>query len=112
MQNKGEHKMYKIAVLSGDGIGPEITVQAKKPSKKQDKNSEWNLPLKKALWRRVKAIDETGIPLPDKTISLCERSDAILFGAVGGPKWDGLESKLRPEQAILGLEKSLSYLQT
>ena len=104
MQNKGEHKMYKIAVLSGDGIGPEITVQAKKALQKAGQKFGMEFAFEEGLVGG-KAIDETGIPLPDKTISLCERSDAILFGAVGGPKWDGLESKLRPEQAILGLRK-------
>ena len=53
------------------------------------------------------AIDETGVPLPQETIDTCKNSDAVLLGAVGGPKWDKLPGNLRPEAGLLGIRKEL-----
>ena len=54
------------------------------------------------------AIDETGVPLPDETLTACRKSDSVLLGAVGGPKWDALPGDMRPERALLGLRSGLS----
>jgi len=96
----------RIALVPGDGIGREVVLQTKK--------------VLDALSRRVGccfeytevpaggiAIDRTGVPLPDETLEVCKKSDAVLLGAVGGPKWDTLPAHLRPEQALLGLRKGL-----
>lgn len=97
----------KIAVLPGDGIGPEVVKQAKKVldavAQKFDHNFEFEVGLVGAV-----AIDQTGEPLPAKTLELCRRSDAILFGAIGDPKYDNdPKAKVRPEQGLLQLRKSL-----
>lgn len=97
----------KIALLPGDGIGPEVTKQAKKVleavAHKFNHNFEFEIGIVGAT-----AIDETGIPLPDKTLELCRKSDAILFGAIGDPKYDNNpKAKIRPEQGLLQLRKSL-----
>jgi 3-isopropylmalate dehydrogenase len=93
----------KIAVLAGDGIGPEVTAEAVKVLRALDLSG---LVLSDGLvggaaWRA------TGHPLPPETLALAEASDAILFGAVGDPECDALERALRPEQAILGLRRAL-----
>jgi len=93
---------YKIAVLPGDGIGPEITEQAVRVLRA--------LPLDLALETAPvggAAYDLHGHPLPPATLELAQDSDAILFGAVGDWKYDKLERALRPEQAILGLRKAM-----
>jgi len=97
----------KIAVLSGDGIGPEVTDQAIKAlnaiAKKYNHQFEYNTSLVGAV-----AIDETGDPLPEDTLTNCKESDAVLFGAIGHPKYDNDPSaKVRPEQGLLKLRKSL-----
>ena len=93
----------KIAVLAGDGIGPEVTREAVKVLQALDLA---DLSVTEALvggaaWRA------TGHPLPPETLALARASDAILFGAVGDPACDGLDRALRPEQAILGLRRAL-----
>ncbi|MFN3604901.1 MAG: 3-isopropylmalate dehydrogenase [Leptonema sp. (in: bacteria)] len=97
--------MKRIAVLSGDGIGPEVMESALKVLKKalgdQSKEFEWREALVGGI-----AIDNTGVPLPKETLELCETSDAILFGSVGGPKWEKLPPNLQPERgALLPLRK-------
>jgi len=92
----------KIAVLPGDGIGPEITTEAVKVLKALD----LNLQVEQAPVGGA-AYQETGDPLPESTLNLARRSDAILFGAVGDWKYDQLDRALRPEQAILGLRRQL-----
>lgn len=92
----------KIAVLPGDGIGPEITAEAVKVLQAL----ELDLQLEYAPVGGV-AYQETGDPLPEATINLAKRADAILFGAVGDWKYDQLDRALRPEQAILGLRQQL-----
>ena len=92
----------KIAILPGDGIGPEITEQAARVLGALDLDLEMNTaPVGGA------AYDSDGHPLPPATLKLAQESDAILFGAVGDWKYDKLERSLRPEQAILGLRKAL-----
>ncbi|MGF7184351.1 3-isopropylmalate dehydrogenase [Desulfitispora alkaliphila] len=97
----------KIAVLPGDGIGTEIVAEAVKVldaiGEKHNVSFEYEYGLIGGA-----AIDEVGVPLPDKTLELCKNSDAVLLGAVGGPKWDDLPVHLRPEgAALLGLRKNL-----
>jgi 3-isopropylmalate dehydrogenase len=96
-----------IAVLSGDGIGPEVTAQAIKVLKAIAFEYNHNFIFKPADVGAI-AIEKTGNPLPEETIDLCEASDAILFGAIGDPKYDNDPSaKIRPEQGLLRLRKTL-----
>ncbi len=91
----------KIAVLAGDGIGPEIVAQAVLALEALGLNFAFeHAPVGGA------AYEQHGHPLPQSTVDVCKRADAILFGAVGDWKYDTLERKLRPEQAILGLRKT------
>ncbi len=92
----------KIAVLAGDGIGPEIVAQAKKVLAALGERFE----IEEALVGGA-AYEAHGHPLPEATLKLAKAADAVLFGAVGDWKYDTLERALRPEQAILGLRKHL-----
>jgi 3-isopropylmalate dehydrogenase len=92
----------KIAVLAGDGIGPEIVAQATRVLGALDERYE----LESALVGGA-AYEAHGHPLPEATLNLARAADAVLFGAVGDWKYDKLERALRPEQAILGLRKQL-----
>lgn len=98
--------MPRIAVLSGDGVGPEVVAEAVKALKAASSRFGFSLIFEEALVGGA-ALDHYGVPLPEETLTLCRRADAVLFGAVGGPKWDGLPRPLRPEQGILGLRKAL-----
>jgi len=98
---------FNIAVLPGDGIGPEIIDQAKKVviavGKKFNHTFNFNYGLVGAV-----AIDKTGNPLPEETLDLCKSSDAVLFGAIGDPKYDNNPAaKVRPEQGLLAMRKEL-----
>ena len=97
-----------IAVLAGDGIGPEIMVEAIKVLKAVSQPFALGLEFEEALVGGI-AYDATGHPLPPETLALCKRSDAVLLGAVGGPKWDNVQpATLRPEVgALLPLRKEL-----
>lgn len=99
-------KKYKIAVIPGDGIGPEVTSSAVKVMRACADKFGFELDFK-FLDAGGCAIDKYGIPLPEETLSACKESDAVLLGAVGGPKWDNVSSNLRPEKALLGLRKEL-----
>lgn len=101
-----EQKTYQIAVIRGDGIGPEIIDAA--------------LPVLDAVGERFgfeirrtdclaggAALDVHGVPLPAETVESCLASDAVLLGAVGGPKWDAVPTAIRPEKALLGLRQAL-----
>ena len=92
----------RVAVLPGDGIGPEIVAQACKVLRKL----ELGIDLPEAPVGGA-GYAASGHPLPDATLRLAKESDAILFGAVGDPRYDNLERAKRPEQALLGLRKSL-----
>ena len=96
----------KIAVLAGDGVGREIVPEAVK--------------VLRAVGERCghhfeftigdiggQAIDKVGVPLPQETLTVSKQSDAVLLGAVGGPKWEGLDYSLRPERALLGIREAL-----
>lgn len=97
----------KIAVILGDGIGPEVTQQSIKVLDMIAKQYGHSFSYEHALMGAI-AIDETGNPLPDETIKICMASDAILFGAIGDPKYDNDPSaKVRPEQGLLKLRKEL-----
>ena len=99
--------MHKIALLPGDGIGPEIVPQAVRVLEAVGKKFNLEFQFETALIGGA-AYDATGHPLPEATLELCRRSDAILLGVVGGPKWDNLEPDLRPERgALLPLRKEL-----
>jgi 3-isopropylmalate dehydrogenase len=93
-----------VAVLAGDGIGPEVTTQARRVL---DALAIPGLEFEEALVGGA-AYHAEGHPLPSETLDLAKRADAILFGAVGDPTCDALERHLRPEQAILGLRKELT----
>ncbi len=96
-----------IAVLPGDGIGPEVTQQAIKVLKAIATEFDHTFNFRTAFVGAI-AIDETGNPLPEETLDLCKASDAILFGAIGDPKYDNDPSaKVRPEQGLLALRKNL-----
>jgi 3-isopropylmalate dehydrogenase len=96
----------KLAVIPGDGIGPEVIKEALKVLEVMSKKYNFSLEIEEVLMGGV-AIDETGVPLPEKTIEACKNSDATLLGAVGGEKWDILPGHLRPEAGLLGLRKAL-----
>jgi 3-isopropylmalate dehydrogenase len=97
---------YKIGIIKGDGIGPEIVNEAMKVLDALSANMGFNIDYNEMLLGGS-AIDETGVPLPDETIQGVKRCDAVLFGAIGGPKWDNLERHLRPESGLLGLRKEM-----
>ena len=97
---------YKIAVIPGDGIGPEIVNQGLKVLDKIGQIYGHKFEYK-TLKAGGCAIDTFGVPLPDETVEVCKKSDAVILGAVGGPKWDTLPGHLRPEQALLGLRGQL-----
>ena len=101
--------MHKtIAVLAGDGIGPEIITEAIKVLQAVAKKYHHSFTYEHALMGAV-AIDETGNPLPDKTLEICKSSDAILFGAIGDPKYDNdPNAEVRPEQGLLALRKAFN----
>ncbi len=96
----------KIAVLAGDGIGAEVIAEARRVLDAVAERYGHTFDFQEALIGGI-AIDETGHPLPDETVELCQSSDAVLFGAVGGPKWDDPTAKVRPEQGLLGIRKAL-----
>ena len=96
----------KIAVLPGDGIGPEVVPQAVKVLEKVATLYGHHFEFPTADVGGA-AIDRTGRPLPEATLQLAKESDAILLGAVGGPKWEGLDYTVRPERALLGLREQL-----
>jgi 3-isopropylmalate dehydrogenase len=97
---------YNIAVIPGDGIGPDIIREAIKVLDKVGEIYGHKFNYTEVLAGGA-ALDAEGIPLPEKTFEVCKNSDSVLLGAVGGPKWDHLDGKLRPEQALLGLRKGL-----
>ncbi|MDI9466889.1 MAG: 3-isopropylmalate dehydrogenase [Bacillota bacterium] len=100
--------MFQIAVLPGDGIGVEIVPQAVKALEAISEKYGHSFNFIQGLVGGA-AYDAKGHPLPDETLELCERSDAVLLGAIGGPKWDDLPVELRPEAgALLPLRKELA----
>ncbi len=99
-------KSYKIGIIKGDGIGPEIVDEAINVLDAVATKFNFDIQYEEFLLGGA-AIDETGVPLPPETIAGVKRVDAVLFGAIGGPKWDNLERHLRPETGLLGLRKEM-----
>jgi len=100
-------KIYNIAVLPGDGIGPEVIEQGIKVLKAVGSKYDISFNFKEGLIGGV-AIDKTGKPLPEETIELAKNSDAVYLGAVGDWKYDKLDPEIRPEKALLGIRKELN----
>ena len=98
---------YRIAVLPGDGIGPEVTTEAQKALLAVAERFGHTLQFTEAQIGGA-ALDAFGAPMADETLTLCQDSDAILLGAVGGPKWDNAGTDVRPEQALFRLRKGLN----
>jgi len=96
----------KILILPGDGIGPEIVSEAVKVLETVNQHHDLGLDLEEALIGGA-AIDVHGEPLPEETLAKANAADAILLGAVGGPKWESLEMAVRPEKGLLGIRSSL-----
>lgn len=96
----------KIAIIAGDGIGPEVVAEAEKVLKRTEELFGYRFETEHGLFGGI-AIDEKGTPLPDETLALCQQADAVLLGAVGGPKWDNNPKELRPETGLLGIRKAL-----
>ena len=97
---------YTITVLPGDGIGPEVITEAVKVMNAVgEKFGHIFTPQSGPVGGN--AIDDFGTPLPEETKELCENTAAIVFGAVGGPKWDDPQAKTRPEDGILAIRKNL-----
>ncbi len=96
----------KILLIEGDGIGPEVVAQAKKIIQYFHDNSDKKFATSYALLGGC-AYDKLGTPFPDETLSLAKKNDAILLGAVGGPKWEDLDYSVRPERGLLGIRKEL-----
>lgn len=98
--------MYTIALLPGDGIGPEIINEAVKILNAVEHRFNIKFEFVEGLVGGA-SVDTYGVPITEDVLELCKNSDGILFGAVGGQKWDDLPKEQRPEQAILTLRKSL-----
>jgi 3-isopropylmalate dehydrogenase len=97
---------YKIAVLPGDGIGPEVMHQGIEVLKQVAKLYGFAVELAEGIVGGA-SIDAYGKPLTDAVLKLAKESDAVMLGAMGGPKWDGLDYSIRPERALLGLRQEL-----
>ncbi len=97
---------FNIATIPGDGIGPEVVNEAVKVLNKIGDKFNHKFNFTEVLAGGI-AIDKTGNPLPQETIDICKKSDSVLLGAVGGPKWDNLGGQQRPEAALLGLRGQL-----
>jgi len=95
-----------VLILPGDGIGPEIVTEAEKVLSALSQDHGLELSTEQGLIGGS-AIDETGVPLPEETLAQGKQSDAVLLGAVGGPKWDKIERSLRPERGLLAIRAGL-----
>ena len=103
---KGATMNATITLLPGDGIGPEVVAEGRKALEAIASRFRHTFTFVEALAGGV-AIDETGVPLPDASLAACRAGDAVLLGAVGGPKWSDLRASVRPEQGLLRLRKEL-----
>jgi len=97
---------FELAVLPGDGVGPEVTAEAIKVLETTGKRFDHRFKLHYGLVGGV-AIDQEGTALSPDTLKMCRNSDAVLLGAVGGPKWDDPQAKVHPEDGLLALRKGL-----
>jgi 3-isopropylmalate dehydrogenase len=98
--------LHRIAVLPGDGIGPEVTAEAIKVLQAVEAIAGPTFRFQTGLIGGC-ALDATATPLPAETISICNNSQAVLLGAVGGPRWDSVRPDVRPEQGLLQMRKRL-----
>ncbi len=98
--------LFKVAVLPGDGIGPEVTAEAVKVLKSIEELLGPSFRFQTGLIGGA-ALEATAVPLPAETITICNNAQAILFGAVGGPQWDSKRPELRPEQGLLQLRQRM-----
>ncbi|NLP45525.1 MAG: 3-isopropylmalate dehydrogenase [Epulopiscium sp.] len=98
---------FTIATIPGDGIGPDIIEQTVLVLDKIGEKFGHTFTFTETLAGGI-AIDQVGEPLPQKTLDICKKSDAVLLGAVGGPKWDDFPGDQRPEKALLGLREGLN----
>ena len=96
----------RIVVVAGDGIGPDVCNEAIKVMERTAGKFGHRFTFEKHLFGGC-SIDAYGVPLTDETLDACKRSDSVLLGAVGGPKWDGVEPSRRPEKGLLALRKGL-----
>ena len=101
-----ESSQKKICILAGDGIGPEVTGPAIAILVSVADSAGFDLQINRGAIGG-EALDRFGVPLPDETLQMCLASDAILLGAVGGPRWDSNPPELRPEKGLLGVRKGL-----
>ena len=99
-------KKYQVVLLKGDGIGPEIVKEAVKVLDKAAEKFGFDIAYTEALLGGA-AIDQTGVPLPEETVARCNQADAVLLGAVVGPKWESLPGNLRPEAGLLGIRSAM-----
>lgn len=99
-------KIYDLTLLPGDGIGPEVVRQAVRALDRAGELFGFSINYTTELIGGC-AIDATGEPLPEKTLTQCRASDAVMMGAVGGPQWDGLPGDKRPEAGLLGIRAGL-----
>ena len=97
---------FKLAVLPGDGIGPDVIGEAVRVLEAVGRRFGHDFEVSEGAIGG-NAIDSTGTALPDETQELCDQADAVLFGAVGGPKWDDPKASVRPEDGILGIRRSM-----
>ncbi|MEE9262405.1 MAG: isocitrate/isopropylmalate family dehydrogenase, partial [Dehalococcoidia bacterium] len=97
---------FSVAVLPGDGVGPEVAAEGVKVLEAIGASFGHSFELGYGIVGG-NAIDQRGEPLPKETLDLCLKSDAVLLGAVGGPKWDDPKAKVRPEDGLLALRKKL-----
>lgn len=97
-----------ILILPGDGIGPEVSVVAKKLLVLLDQKYSLDLEVSEGLLGGI-AYDQTGDPLPKETLDKAKENEAILLGAVGGPKWDQISSEKRPEKGLLGMRSEFDF---
>lgn len=97
---------FHITLLPGDGVGPEIIQAAVTVLTAVESKFGHNFNMREKDIGGI-AIDTTGVPLPKETLEACKQSDAVLLGAVGGPKWDNLKAHLRPEKGLLGIRSGL-----
>ncbi|MFT5770470.1 MAG: 3-isopropylmalate dehydrogenase, partial [Lysobacterales bacterium] len=96
----------KVLVLAGDGIGPEVCAEAEALLREVGHQHKLDISIDHALIGGA-AMDATGLPLPEETLAACRASDAVLLGAVGGPKWSDPNALIRPEQGLLKLREEL-----
>ena len=98
--------VYNIAVIKGDGIGPDVVNEEIRVLNKIGEKFGHKFEYKEGLLGGA-AIDACGTPIPKETVETCKASDSVLLGAVGGPKWDDLPGELRPERGLLGIRSEL-----